>query len=122
METKYTFDENIVSDVYKDAYGHRPSEFFWADWNACNDDAKQRLWDALVDAVRESVRDEEARQKKAIEDFETRASFIENAKEGFGRKQFIEYLHDFHKTHGDVEALEFALDVPFGYISGKNWG
>ena len=123
METRnYTFDENIVSDLYKDAYGHRPGEYFWADWDACSDDAKQHLWDRLVDAVGESIREEEARQKKAIEDFEIRASFIENVKDGFGRKQFIEYLHGVHKTCGNVEALEFELGVPYGYLSGKNWG
>jgi len=69
METRnYTFDENIVSDLYKDAYGHRPGEYFWADWDACNDDAKQHLWDRLV------------------------------------------------------EYLEHCLGVPYGYLSGKNWG
>jgi hypothetical protein len=71
METRnYTFDENIVSDLYKDAYGVRPGEFFWADWDACSDDAKQHLWDRLVDVVGESVRNEEAQQKKAIDKFE----------------------------------------------------
>jgi len=66
----YTYDENIVSDLYKDAYGHRPGEYFWADWDACNEDAKQHLWDRLIDAVGESIREEQRYHNMAIAEFE----------------------------------------------------
>ena len=32
----YTFDENLVSDLHKDAYGFRPSQSFWATFAASN--------------------------------------------------------------------------------------
>jgi len=104
METRnYTFDENIVSDLYKDAYGHRPGEYFWADWDACNDDAKQHLWDRLVDAVGESIREEQHYHNMAIAEFE---GWV---------KQTMKIVVDF-------EYLEHCLGVPYGYLSGKNWG
>jgi hypothetical protein len=123
METRnYTYDENIVSDLYKDAYGSRPGEFFWADWDACSDDAKQHLWDRLVDAVGESIEREREYQQEAIFDLEDRIRFMMNTVAGCDRADAIRYLHDVYNTNGDIESLEFELGVPFGYISRKNWG
>jgi len=123
METRnYTFDENIVSDLYKDAYGVRPGEFFWSDWDACSDDAKQHLWDRLVDAVGESIEREREYQQEAIADLEDRIRFMMNTVAGCDRADAIRYLHDAYQTHGDVEYLEFNLGVPYGYLSNKNWG
>ena len=47
--TKYTFCDNTVSDLHKDAWGRRPSNSFWFHWNCGTDDAKQKIWDELVD-------------------------------------------------------------------------
>jgi hypothetical protein len=33
MEKQYTYDERIVSDLYKEAYGSRPRADFWAKWD-----------------------------------------------------------------------------------------
>ena len=123
METRnYTFDETILSDLYKDAYGSRPREYFWADWDACNDEGKQMMWDRLVDVVGESVRNEEAQQKKAIDKFEGDVLYALVGGLFRDRTEVIQHYHRAFKTNGDVEALEFELGVPFGYISKKNWG
>ena len=47
--TKYTFCENTISDLHKDAWGYRPSQGFWVRWEASNDDAKQSIWNDLID-------------------------------------------------------------------------
>ena len=47
--TKYTFCENTISDLHKDAWGHRPSQGFWVRWNCATDDAKQKIWNDLID-------------------------------------------------------------------------
>ena len=47
--TKYTFCENTISDLHKDAWGYRPSQGFWVRWEASNDDAKQGIWNDLID-------------------------------------------------------------------------
>ena len=46
---KYTFCDQTVSDLHKDAWGHRPTNSFWFHWNLGTDDAKQKMWDDLID-------------------------------------------------------------------------
>ena len=48
----YTFSEELLSDLHKDARGFRPrSEWFWNNWNTSNDDGKQAIWDNLVEEL-----------------------------------------------------------------------
>ena len=49
--TSYTYDEAIVSDLHKDAYGFRPREGFWNHWNLSTHDEKQEMWDGLLRLV-----------------------------------------------------------------------
>ena len=56
---KYTFDELSVSDLHKDAYGFRPSESFWREWQASDNDGKQELWDSMIDVLNSDLIDEE---------------------------------------------------------------
>ena len=57
----YTFDEQIVSDLHKDARGYRPTEYFWEEWSQTGDDTRQAMWDNLL----EELAAETARQKDA---------------------------------------------------------
>ena len=57
----YTFDEQIVSDLHKDARGYRPDEYFWEEWTQCGDDTRQAMWDNLL----EELAAETARQRDA---------------------------------------------------------
>lgn len=64
----YTFDENIVSDLHKDAYGFRPTSYFWDNWKSSNDDEKQRIWDGLlVDLNAEIERDRNSKLQAVAE-------------------------------------------------------
>lgn len=66
----YTFDENIVSDLHKDAYGFRPTDLFWSMWETVSDDGRQDIWDGLLDTL-ESAMNAEANEKiAAINSFE----------------------------------------------------
>ena len=123
METRnYTFDENIVSDLHKDAHGVRPGEYFWAEWDALDNDGKQRIWDNLLDDLDRALENEREYHQEAIADLEDRIQFMMSTVAGCQREDAIRYLHDAYNTHGDIEYLEFHLGVPFGYLSGKNWG
>lgn len=74
----YTFDENIVSDLHKDAYGYRPREGWWNMWAAFNADQKQSLWDEMCDDMEESIREQERYHEECLARFEKR---IADAKE-----------------------------------------
>jgi len=51
----YTFNENIVSDLHKDARGYRPTEYFWEEWTQCGDDTRQAMWDNLCRELEETM-------------------------------------------------------------------
>ena len=118
----YTYDENIVSDLHKDAYGFRPSGDFFREWDLLDSDGKQYLWDGLIDALERSLENEREAHQEAIADVEDRIRFMMSTVAGCQREDAIRYLHDAYNTHGDIEYLEFHLGVPYGYLSGKNWG
>ena len=119
---EYTFDENIVSDLHKDAYGSRPGEYFWSHWDAQDNDGKQRIWDNLLDDLDRAVENEREMQIEAIHDLEDQIKFILSTVAGSTREDAIRYLHEQYDTQGSIESLEYELGVPFGYISKKNWG
>ncbi len=118
----YTYDENIVFDLHKDAYGVRPGEYFWADWDALDADGKQRIWDNLLDDLDRALENEREYHQEAIVSLEDRIQFMMSTVAGCQREDAIRYLHDAYNTHGDIEYLEHHLGVPYGYLSGKNWG
>jgi hypothetical protein len=66
----YTFDENIVSDLHKDAHGFRPSEWFWRDWTASSEPRKQEIWDGLLTALDAANAEYERAQAISVGDFE----------------------------------------------------
>ena len=65
----YTFDETIISDLHKDAYGFRPREGFWNMWAAFNDDQKQVEWDRLISVMDESMEQQRLEEENALKEF-----------------------------------------------------
>lgn len=113
--TQYTFDEDLVSDLHKDAYGFRPSQSFWAIFAASNGDQKQKIWDDLLETLEATVARERADEARAIEQFERRVFDLRNIG-AHGRSMAISWLHQAYDTEGDDEFLEFKLGLPYGYI------
>ena len=120
METRnYTYDDGILSDLHKDAYGFRPSSDFFREWDLLNSDGKQDLWDSLVDAVGDSIREEKRHHEMAIFEFESWVQMTMKIVVDSTREDCIRMMHDMHQTYGDVEYLEHCLGVPYGYLSGR---
>ena len=73
----YTFDDQTLSDLHKDARGYRPrDEYFWARWNESNDDGKQAIWDNLIDELDAVNREDALREAEALEDFKARITDV----------------------------------------------
>lgn len=51
----YTYDEQIVSDLHKDAYGCRPSSFWWQCWQEASPEEKQAEWDDLLETLERTM-------------------------------------------------------------------
>lgn len=49
----YDYDERSVSDLYKDVMGFRPDAVWKAQWKAADKDGKQRIWNRLIDQLKE---------------------------------------------------------------------
>ena len=123
METRnYTFNADVLSDLHKDAYGFRPSEGFFVEWDLLDNDGKQDLWDQLVETVADSIQREREYQRMAIAEFEGWVKMTMKIVQDSTREDCIRMMHDAHSTHGDVEYLEHCLGVPYGYISGRKAG
>ena len=61
----YTFDNDTVSDLHKDAYGMRPGAGWWARWKGMDDAARQAEWDYLCNAAESEARQEREAQDRA---------------------------------------------------------
>jgi len=119
--TTYTFDDRIVSDLYKDAYGCRPGELFWYQWKTVTDDQKQSIWDSLCDDLdREIAREIEAHDRACVR-FESRIEQLI----GLGaidRTMAIRWILQAEDLDASeypaYEELEYQLGLPYRYVAG----
>ena len=69
----YTFDEQTLSDLHKDARGSRPrSDLFWDAWKEADNDGKQAIWDGLIKEMEDRQSEELAAECLALANFEAR--------------------------------------------------
>jgi len=65
----YTFDETIISDLHKEAYGFRPREGWWNMWAAFNADQKQATWDSLIADLDDAMEIQRLEEENALNEF-----------------------------------------------------
>ena len=68
--TQFTFDEQTVSDLHKDARGWRPREYFWETWEAASNEEKQQIWDSLCEELEWEMERERKAEERAVAEFE----------------------------------------------------
>ena len=68
----FTYCDDIISDLYKDVYGVRPREAFYADWNNCTPAEKQKTWDEYCDTIEQQIAEQKVREAYCIARFEDR--------------------------------------------------
>jgi len=66
-----TNDENIYSDLHKEAYGFRPGSYGMEAWSLSTPDEKQEKWDRVCVDLEKAFGEEQKREKEAIASFET---------------------------------------------------
>ena len=121
MNKQFTFDENLVSDLHKDAYGSRPSGSFWLSWKEASDLRRQEIWDDLLVDLERTVAEDKQAKMNACVDLEQRILALLDANEGSTRRDAIHYLLKHYDCGDWVEHLEWHLNVPFGYLT-KEFG
>ena len=65
----YTFSNELISDLHKDARGFRPTESFWNAWNFQDDEGKQTAWDMLCEELEASMAAQKEAEEKALIEF-----------------------------------------------------
>lgn len=68
----FTYCDDIISDLYKDVYGVRPREAFYADWNNCTPAEKQKTWDEYCDTLEQQIAEQKIREATCVARFEDR--------------------------------------------------
>lgn len=79
------YDESILSDLHKDAYGTRPGEYFWSKWNNMSEAEREAEWNMLCDAMNDSIEHEKRAEARALSKFEE--SIVEIMKVGAKDRQ-----------------------------------
>ena len=112
----YTFDNDTVSDLHKDAYGFRPSEWFWQEWIEAKDDERQAIWDGLLRALDITMERECEAERVAIERFEAlvRVNISAGAED---RETALRWIMDASACNGDWEFLCFTYGLPYRYFA-----
>lgn len=67
--SKFTFDADIFSDLYKDAYGFRPRYHRFYD-EATTDEERQEMWDYTCQVLEETIAQEREHEARCLRDFE----------------------------------------------------
>lgn len=118
MNTEYTFDDDLVSDFHKDAYGFRPSESFWSWWSTATPEEKQKEWESLGRAMQSREAEQQAADAYHIERFENR---LKTLLECGARNEAmaLRWLDEAYETQGDWEYLEFNLGLPYKFLTKR---
>ncbi len=114
----YTFDADTVSDLHKDAYGFRPSGYWWTMWEEASDLRRQEIWDDLIDALRMEQEYEAERHARAIDRFEHLvAKTIEHGARD--RETALRWIMDASICNGDWEFLCHEHGLPYGFFNKR---
>jgi hypothetical protein len=117
---KFTYSDELYSDLHKDAYGFRPSEFSNSLWSELSPADKQIEWDYLIVKMDERYKEEKLEEDRAIDRFEY---WINNTIESGAkdRSQALKWILTTEQSEDpqfDVEHFEWQQGLPFGYIKG----
>lgn len=66
----YTFDENIVSDLHKEAFGIRPTSNWYSWWKNADDAERQGEWEDLITTMNAATKEQDMREAAALDSFE----------------------------------------------------
>lgn len=118
--SKYSFSNDLISDLHKDAFGFRPKGNYYVWWESLSDDEKQAEWDSLYETLVAREESERHAEERAIVNLDQRiASLMHHGARS--REMAIRWLDEAYETGGDVSFLEYQLGVPYGYLT-KEFG
>ena len=115
--SKYTYDIDSFSDLYKDSHGFRPSAGYYEWLDRASADELQAEWDYLIRVLDANLNEEARQQAEALEDLNRRLAQIMTINK-VCMATAIRWMHDAYDTNGDNEYLDYKLGVKYGTIKG----
>ena len=114
--TKYTYDIDSFSDLYKEAHGFRPSGHYYYMLDMATADQLQAEWDYLLQVSEANFREDERQKAEAYEALMIRLKSLAAANR-VDVKTIIRWFHDAESTNGDNEYLDYRLGVKYGTVA-----
>ncbi len=62
----FTYSEDVISDLHKDAYGFRPSQRFFDDWSTYTPAEKQECWDIMCRDMEQAWAEEKVQEASDV--------------------------------------------------------
>jgi hypothetical protein len=115
----FTFDENIVSDLHKDARGYRPTAGWWDAWNFQDAEGKQAAWNTLVDELETELSRQRHADSMAVIAFHQRVQglMIVGAKDEVQALKWIIQAEGFDKFDLMYGADYFCFNLGLPYAA-----
>ena len=115
MTATYTYDFYSFSDLYKDAFGRRPSNYFY-EWLAkAADEECQAEWDFLCRTADQRELDRQQEEASALESLKAQLAKT-MAENKVNVATAIRWLGDAYAAKGDCQYLDYRLGVKYGTI------
>lgn len=111
----YSFDENIVSDLYKDVFGYRPRENWWIEWRDMTNDEKQEEWDYLIKRLEEVMEEENKARDAAILKWHRRIAVMA-AEFNISFADAVRWDMDAMDMTNDHDFYEYENGLPIGHV------
>lgn len=116
--TGFTYDEELFSDLHKDAYGFRPRGHWFYD-ERCTPEDKQAIWDRTIEYLDAEIAHRKEEQARAVAAFEERIVGLIACGAG-DRANAIRWLLQAQEDSCDpVGELEYELGLPWRYLKNE---
>lgn len=110
----YTFSNDIISDLHKDARGYRPTQGFFDMWNESSDDTKQEVWDMLCEEMEYNQKEEARHEAENLVKFRELIRSVMNTA-SCNWKVALRYLVDSENLDINFELDYFLWDQGIGF-------
>ena len=109
----FTYDEELFSDLHKDAYGFRPRIH---NFYESTPEEKQKIWDATILDMNAAQEAEEARAADCVKDFKDEVDMVINTFGAGDRATALKWITDgdrFFYSRQDVEGWVYNRGILF---------
>jgi hypothetical protein len=102
--TQYTYDDQIISDLHKDARGYRPSSDWYVMWKDSSDDQKQSIWNDLLVELDDSIAQDKFLEESNVNEFEREIAEIIKVGKDCTRERALRWMTP-------IEPFEHLQDI-----------